>query len=142
MCESGCAKLTIAFGGEGTPREWGAIQHNLPVILTPNFVCASDGEGGLSRIKRAGPVVVSLSHRLPYAKGTFDLIIVHGVPVCRGCDAGDQLCEVPPTTYLGPVFCLAQLKSLLNKCGQLDIGSECWVNRGAGGHISSEGYSL
>ena len=142
MCETGCTKLTIAFGGEGTDREKGAIQHNLPIILTSDFVCASNGLEGLERIRRAGPVVVSESHNLPYAKGTFDLIIVSAVPVCRGCKNGSQTCEVPPNSYLGPVYCLAQLETLLKECGELEIGDECWVQKGSDGYIRSEGYSL
>lgn len=142
MCEYGCAKLTIAFAAEGTPEESGAIQHNLPIILQPDFVCASDGQEGLKRIKAAGPVVVSASHKLPYAPGTFDLIIVNGAPVCHACGAEDLSCEVPPSTYLGPVYCLHQLKSLLKECGQLEIGEECFVKKDIDGNIHSGEFSL
>ena len=86
---------------------------NLPRILKKNFVCAADGCGGLDRLKEAGAVVVSDSFKLPFADGKFDRIIARGVPVCQwGCERSggpDVLCVTPPTTHLGPVYCVKKV---------------------------------
>lgn len=141
MCAvSTCEKLVLALGAEGTPEEVGAVQHNLPVVLDPNFVCAMDGQEGLPRLQQAGPVVVSLSQHLPYAPNTFDEIVVHSTPVCMG-DCG-ALCEVPPANHMGPVYCFAQLFALLKEGGSLFVGSECYVSRGEDGKAHHMGCSL
>ena len=123
--------LALALGGEGAPEERGAVQVNLPRILDPNFVCASDGRGDLGRLKRAGPVVVSRSSDLPFARGSFDKVIARGVPVCRGKPEdlnGCRECKNPPSTHLGEVYCLRRVKSLLTRNGVLDVDSGCLVD--------------
>lgn len=129
----GCDKEVIsvlALGGEGSSEEKRAVQVNLSYILDDNFVCAA-GVGGLDRLKRAGPVVLSGSFKLPFAEGTFDRIIARGVPVCRGrCEKLDDpdMCKNPPTTFLGEVYCVERVKRLLTKDGILDVSDECWVD--------------
>jgi hypothetical protein len=129
----------LALAAEGTAEEDGAIQHNLPVILEPGFACAIDGAPAIPRMKKAGPVVVSLSHELPYAPGTFDEIVVRNAPVCSGCGEGTY-CEMPPSNYFGTVFCMARLMSLLKDGGVLNVGPECFVSRGENNKIKYQDY--
>lgn len=123
--------IVLALGGEGSPEERGAIQVNLPRILNRNFVCASDGSSRLERLKRAGPVIVSDSFELPFAGGSFDKIIARNIPICQGgCEklGGPEVCNKPPTTNLGKVYCAKRVKRLLKEGGVLKVSNECWLH--------------
>ncbi len=106
--------MVLALGGEGTPSEVGAIQCNLPHILSPDFVC-SDGGGNLTRLREAGTVVVAGSANLPFRPHSFDRIIAHSTPVCGTCRdlAKGTFCGKPPQSFAGATYCWVQIRLLL-----------------------------
>jgi hypothetical protein len=121
----------LALGGEGNVEERGAVQVNLPCILDDDFVCSADGTARLDKVKEAGPVVVSDSFELPFARGSFDRIVARSVPVCKGKKGKQNIPDShrnPPRTRLGRIYCLERVKELLSEGGVLDIGDECWID--------------
>lgn len=125
------APRILALGAEGTASEEGTIQLNLPNILKPDFSCSSDGSKGLPRLKRAGPIVVAQSDRLPFADHFFDRIIAQSVPVCGLCKNSDnqEECGQTPRTFLGPVYCWIQIMRILADGGEAVIDDMCFVHR-------------
>lgn len=103
------AKCCINLGGEGEVP--GAINANLPYLMSPGFVAARDGNTKLKGVKKSGPVVICNSDQLPFADSCADEVLASGVPVNQH-------------SYLGAGYKTSDMKRIAKPTGKIVINGE------------------